>query len=236
MSNKTTNQDVSVMDKKAWAAYIEQSKGLERDYMAEILQSRRIWMIVALCSLMFAVAAVLYHQLNPVTKKEPFVMRVDNSTGHVDIVSTIKNQEQTYGEVVDSYFIGNYVRSYEAYNYHTIQKDYDKVMLMSAKDVANKYNAIYEPKEENKKGRDAVLGQVGKREVKIMSIVPDVKQGLATIRFQTRTIQPNYGVNTENWIATLSYQYVQADIDLLVRQINPLGFVVTSYRVDRETL
>lgn len=221
------------VDKAQWEQYLKETKGLERDYMAEIVKSRAIWQRVAMLCMALTFVAVLWHQFNPITHKEPFVLRVNNTTGAVDMVSTVKDQEKTYGEVVDTFFIADYVRSYESYNYHSIQDNYDKTILMSADDVANGYRKIYEGSETTP-ARDAFLGQSGTRKVEILSVVPDIEKGIATVRFQTTTAKDNQGVILENWVATLTYEYVSAKIDENVRLLNPLGFVVTSYRVDKE--
>lgn len=229
---KKNNTSSSKIDKQQWQQYLNETKGLERDYMSEIVKSRQIWQWVGMFCFAFAVFTVIFHQMRPITVREPFVLRVNDTTGAVDTVSTIKNQERTYGEVVDTYFLANYVRSYEAYNYNSIQDDYDKTLLMSSTEVANQYKAIYD-NTAGKKGRDTVLGQSGTRKVKILSVVPDVKKSVATVRFQTETVGGS-GVVNENWIATITYEYVAGKIDNEIRLINPLGFVVTSYRVDQE--
>lgn len=221
------------VDKAEWEQYLKEVKGLERDYMAEIVKSRSLWQKISLATAVFAVVAVLYHQFNPVTHKEPLVMRVDNNTGAVDVVSTVKDQQKTYGEVVDKYFIANYVKSYDSYNYHSIQDDYDKVALMSSDNVAAQYQAIYNGKN-GQIPRDKLLGREGTRTVEIVSVVPDVEKGVATVRYKTETQSSQTGNVVENWTATLTYEYVAARIDDNVRLVNPLGFVITSYRIDKE--
>lgn len=221
------------VDKKEWQQYLDETKGLERDYMAEIVKSRKTWQTLALFSFLFACAAVLYHQFNPVTEKEPFVLRVDNATGAVDAVATLQEAEKSYGEVVDTYFIASFVKSYESYNNYSIQDDYDKTVLMSADQVAKRYMSIYDSTGGNI-GRDTQLGKQGTRDVNIISVVPNTDKGVATIRFETQETSSK-GALTESWVATLTYEYVAASIDTDIRLVNPLGFVVTSYRVDKET-
>lgn len=224
------------IDKAQWNQYLAETKGLERDYMAEIVRSRLIWQIVGMLSLLAFVLAVLFHQYRPVTIKEPFVLRVNDTTGAVQEVSTIKDQEKTYGEVVDMFFLADFVRSYENYNFQSIQNDYDKTILMSSDAVADQYRKIYQDDRNDTKkvARDKELGQYGTRKVKILSVVPDIQKQVATVRFQTETTSGNQSATVENWVATITYEYVSAKIDTQVRLLNPLGFVVTSYRVDKE--
>lgn len=225
-------KDTSKIDKENWNQYLREVKGLERDYMAEIVKSRSLWQKIALFSVLSTVIAVLYHQFNPVTEKEPLVLRVNDTTGHVDVVSTVKEQEKSYGEVTDNYFVATYVKSYEGYNHFSIQEDYDRTVLMSSDAVAAQYRAIYEGTE-TQKPRDEILGKNGSRKVEIISVVPDTSKGVATVRYSVTT-ESQEGKTTENWVATLTYEYVSARIDEGVRLLNPLGFVVTSYRTDKE--
>ena len=62
---------------------------------------------------------------------DPLILRVDNATGNVDLVTTMKEQETSYGEVVDSYFLNKYVLNRESYDYDTIQTLYDTTALLS---------------------------------------------------------------------------------------------------------
>lgn len=230
---KEKSADNSRVDKAHWNQYLAEVKGLERDYMAEIVKSRRDWQKMAVLCFVFAVVAVLYHQFNPVTHKEPMVLEVDKSNGQVNVVSRIKDQEKSYGEVVDTFFIADYVKAYGNYNYHSIQDDYDKVILMSSDSVGQQYQAIYDGNN-GQKPRDEFLGKSGTRKIDIISVVPDVQKGIATVRFTATTDSSQQSKIMENYTATLTYEYVSARIDEGVRLVNPLGFVVTSYREDKE--
>lgn len=237
--NKPKKQkDVDKSDKQQWQQYLNETKGLERDYMAEIVKSRKHWQLLGLASFLFAICMVAWHQFMPNTSTEPYVFRVDNTTGAVESVSTLNNQEQTYGEAVDRYFLAGFVRSYESYNYQNIQNDYDKIGLMTNDQVKTQYMKIYDPNTGN--SRDKVLGELGTRQVNIISVVPSVIDGAASataaVRFETVTTNAQGGSITENWIANITYEYISASINDEVRLVNPLGFVVTSYRADKENL
>lgn len=230
---KEKSVDNSRVDKTHWNQYLAEVKGLERDYMSEIVNSRKLWQKIALACFCFAVFTVIFHQISPVTHKEPMVLRVNDTNGQVDVVSRIKDQEKTYGEVVDNFFVADFVKSYGNYNYHSIQDDYDKVILMSNDSVGQQYKSIYDGSN-GQKPRDEVLGKSGSRKIDIISVVPDVEKGIATVRFTATTDSSQESKIIENYTATLTYEYVSARIDEGVRLVNPLGFVVTSYREDKE--
>jgi type IV secretion system protein VirB8 len=223
--------------------YLEESRGLERDYMAEVLRSRQIaWRLAIGSSFLLAVALLALLFLTPLKTNTPFVLRVDNVTGHVEVLTTIREQESSYGEVVDSYFLNQYVLNREGYDYNTIQNAYNTTALLSDPEVQREYYALFE----GAQARDTILKDRAKIIVQVRSITPtpetgspgtDVSGGTAVVRFSTQLKHSNGSLEPlQNWIATIGYTYKDATMSSVDRRINPLGFQITSYRVDPETL
>ena len=216
--------------------YLKAVKGIERDYVDELVMSRRrAWRVAIGSSILSGLLTVGYFLLLPLKTAVPYVLRVDNNTGAVDIVTAMKTRQSTYGEVVDKYFLARYVIARESYNFQSIQSDYDTVNLMSTKDVAQDYNAIYS----GETARQNVLKDNGKRVVRIISVVPSViadpssdRGGTATVRY----VVSETGKLDQNLIATITYRYVNAPIEEAKRLLNPLGFQVTSFRADIEAI
>ena len=218
--------------------YLEESRGLERDYMAEILRSKLFaWRLAIGSSSLLAVALLTLLFLTPLKTNTPFVLRVDNVTGHVDVLTTLRESEVSYGEVVDSYFLNQYVLNREGYDYNTIQNAYNTTALLSDPEVQREYYAIFE----GAQARDTVLKDRAKIIVQVRSITPTPEAGspggTAVVRFSTQLKHNNGSVEPlQNWIATIGYTYKDATMSSVDRRINPLGFQITSYRVDPETL
>ena len=214
--------------------YLEESRGLERDYIGEILSSRKnAWRItwglcmVAILSLITAIAGVKRQSPPPV------ILRVDNATGSVDMLTTIRESESSYGEVVDIYWLNKYVLNRESYDYYNIQMLYETTALLSTENVQKEYSAIFDGSE----ARDKVLADHTRIVVVVNSIVPTNQGGNAIVRFTTQEKKINGQANSlRNFIATISYRYTSSPIGAEDRRINPLGFQVTSYRVDPEYL
>ena len=57
----------------------------------------------------------------------------------------------------------------------------------------------------------------------------------ATVRFSTSVEERNQIV-TDHWVATLTYDFLELPIELKRKYLNPLGFIVQSYRVDQENV
>lgn len=218
--------------KEEFQQYLEETRGLERDYIGEVLKSRKsAWMVagasVVLAFLGLGAGWAGLSQDAP----DPLILRVDNATGNVDVVTTMKEQETSYGEVVDSYFLNKYVLNRESYDYDTIQTLYDTTALLSNPVVQREYYALFD----GQNGRDKTLSNRTRITVRIRSITPTAG-GNAVVRFSTQYRHSN-GTNDSprNWIATIGYAYVNAPISAQDRRINPLGFQVYSYRVDPES-
>jgi type IV secretion system protein VirB8 len=212
--------------------YLEESRGLERDYLDELVRSRRAaWWVGGSGAGLAAIAMGMLLALLPLKRVEAFVVRVDNSTGSVEVVTRLNDAQESYGEAVDRYFVNRYIVSRESYDYDTIQADYDTTLLLSSPEVQREYSALFE----GASARDKVLSNRVRILVQVRSITPS--RDIAVVRF-TRTRNPTDGspVTSESLVATLGFRFVAAPMREEDRRLNPLGFQVVSYRVDAEVV
>ncbi|HCG8016768.1 TPA: type IV secretion system protein [Vibrio parahaemolyticus] len=212
--------------------YMEESRGLERDYIGELVSSRRLaWFAAAGFGVLAAMGVAAGIAGLSQTAPDPVVLRVDNTTGAVERVEVMREVETSYGEVVDRYFLNKYVLNRESYDYDNIQISYDTTALMSSGDVQQEYYKLFQ----GSQARDVVLSNRARLVVNVRAIQP--RDGVATVRFSVQQVNRNGTKEPiENLIATIGYSYVRAPMTASDRRINPLGFQVTSYRVDTETL
>lgn len=212
--------------------YLEESRGLERDYLEELVRSRRAaWRVAAGAAVLVAVALATLVALVPLKRVEGFVLRVDNATGAVDLVTTLRDGKTSYGEVVDRYFLNKYLLARESYDYETLQTGYDTTALMSSVEVQREYAALFE----GPRARDKVLANRVRIVVAVRSIAPGTAGNTALVRFTTRAVHHD-GTSEpeESLVATVGFRYVGGAMREVDRLVNPLGFQVTSYRVDPE--
>ena len=87
--------------------YLEQSRGLERDYLGELVRSRRWAWRCALAAGVLALASVgAVAGLTPLkAPPEMYVVRVDNATGAIDHVSQLGQPLEDYGSRIAKYFL-----------------------------------------------------------------------------------------------------------------------------------
>ncbi|WP_208437072.1 virB8 family protein [Bartonella taylorii] len=214
-------------------SYYEESRGLERELISEFIKSRRTaWRVAGVVGIfgLFGMMCGVVGFSQPAPT--PLVLRVDNTTGAVDVISVIREHETSYGEVVDRYWLNQYVLNRETYDYDTIQLSYDTTALLSAPAVQQEFYQIYE----GENARDQVLSNKARITVKVRSIQPNGR-GQATVRFTTQQHESNGIVGPkQHQIATIGYTYVGTPMKSSDRLLNPLGFQVTSYRADPEIL
>ena len=224
-------QPITRDEEKTYAA---ERKGLERDILSEILKSRKTAWNVAKGASAFGVLGivvavmVIYRYAQPLPAYENFI---NKDTGEVTQVK-MSRDEASYGELIDQYWLGQFVIHSESYDYATLQVDYDAMSLMAEGDVADSYLKQF-------KGPDAIQKKLGDSQytrVKINSVILDREHGVATVRYATtkRYRQRPQDEAPQYWIATIAYEYKKLPMTAQQRYINPLGFRVTSFRRNLE--
>lgn len=195
--------------------------------------NKRAWLITFISVGITFLSLLSLVLITPLKTVEPYVIRVDNTTGMVDILTIMDEREISQNEALDKHFITQYVKAREGYYFDMLNQDYIFVQLLSSPEVAATYRAIYS----GENSREARLGNSTKVEVEILSVVLGDSNGVktATIRANLKTMNKNSreeSVSTK--VITLSYEYQLSRADEKNRLENPLGFKVINYRVDEE--
>ncbi|WP_380784454.1 virB8 family protein [Sphingomonas sp. R86520] len=213
--------------------YYETSRTWEYDRMRAAIQSKRLaWGVAAgACTLAVAsVAAVA--MLSPLKTVEPYVIRVDKSSGETQVVTALKGpQPRTYEDAVNRYFISQYVRLREGWLNDAARENAYTVMLTSDQAESGRYlNSV---QANNKNAPSNIYGDKGFVSISIRTI-SFLSPTVAQVRF-TKII--TFGQNTpiaQNWNAIMTFRYTTAPEHEKDRNINPLGFQVVNYRSDPE--
>lgn len=196
---------------------------------------RRAW-LVAMCAIGVTVLAIVaIAMMMPLKESIPYVVRVDNATGVPDIVTAMTDRKVTGDEVMDKYWLAQYVRARETYDWYTLQRDYNTVGLLSSPNVGQGYAQLFEGKD----ALDKTYGKTTRATVEILSVVPAGKN-TGTVRFikTTKRVDQETSPGTvTKWVATVAYEYRStALIKESARLVNPFGFQVMTYRVDPEMI
>ena len=86
----------------------------------------------------------------------------------------------------------------------------------------------------NPNSKDKLFGRETKIEVTVKS-VSFLNKNTATVRLQTITKRQNTA-KTEDWVSVIRFRYTTSPLKNEYRFDNPLGFQVTDYRRDQESL
>lgn len=84
------------------------------------------------------VAAIVI--MMPLKEMLPYVIEVDKSTGMSTILSVANAEEIPVSEVMDKYWLSEYVQAREAYDYRTLENDYIKTRELSMPNVFEPYS------------------------------------------------------------------------------------------------
>ena len=195
--------------------------------------NKKAWLIaiVSIFITLLSILAVLV--LTPLKTVEPYVIRVDNTTGMVDILTTLDEKQITQNEALDKHFIGQYIKAREGYFFDMLNQDYIFTQLLSSPEVAESYRAIYS----GENSRDSRLGSFTKVEVNILSVVLGESNGIKTATARINLKSTNKNSKEESLstkVITLSYKYLLNEMQEKNRILNPLGFKVLTYRIDEE--
>lgn len=194
---------------------------------------RRAWKVAGTATAIAALMGIGIALMLPLKENTPYVIRVDNATGIPDIITALDTSDVSFDEVMDTYWLAQFVRARETYDWYTIQKDYDTVGLLATPDVGAEYAALFEGKDDIQKR----YGSQYRVTVDIVSVVPNGR-GVGTVRF-TKTLKrvddANSAGQVSRWVATIGYEYRNPSrLRASSRLVNPFGFQVRSYRVDPE--
>ncbi|EAI9216548.1 type IV secretion system protein [Campylobacter jejuni] len=195
--------------------------------------NKRAWLIAFISIFIAIISIIAVVLLTPLKTIEPYVIRVDNTTGMVDILTMLDEKEIKANEALDKYFISTYVKAREGYYYDLLNQDYLLTQLMSSEKVANEYRALYE----GDNARDQILKNSNEVSVQILSIVLGESNGVKTATVRAIITTKNLtskGTTQATKVITLSYDYILAKASEENRFLNPLGFKVLTYRIDDE--
>lgn len=194
---------------------------------------RRAWTVAGVAVVVIGMLAAAIGLMMPLKENTPYVVRVDKATGIPDIITAMDSKDLKFDEAMDKYWLSQFVRARETYDWYTLQKDYDTVGLLSSPVMGEEYAKLFE----GDRALDKEYGNQYRVTVDIISVVPN-GNGIGTVRFK-KTMKrvddaASQGVESY-WVATIGYEYRNPTVmKESARLVNPFGFQVQSYRADPE--
>jgi type IV secretion system protein VirB8 len=231
MSDLASNEaPASLVDPR----YYSEGMTWEAATYQRIANSLRVWRGVALVLGLALLAAIgLLGFLLPLKTFEVVTLIVDKTTGFVEVArpleqgGTISKQEAvTRGNIV------RFLRARETYDPKGLRDNYELALLYStgaaSRDLQGEFDNSNLRNPMRRYGADTTVS------VMVKSVI-FLNDKTAAVRFQTTRKNDREAV-TEHWVANVRFRYTSEPMRNDYRFENPLGFQVTEYRKDQETV
>lgn len=219
--------------------YLSAIKDFESDRVSLAKGSAKTaWKVAAGFGVIAFLSVLAVVLLTPLKEVEPYVVRVDDTDGSVKILRPLSDAEPTsYGDVLDKYWARKFIVARNSYEWETIQDNYNLVSLMSNRVVLNTYKSyIKAPNSPVTTFSDKKLIKINIQDVTFLPSTSKVRK-LAQVRFSRDVVDIKgitaVGFEPTYWNATITYDYLFEIKTADERQVNPLGFRITSYTEDR---
>ena len=217
--------------------YFREARSWDIDRME---QGRRMlraagWVAAAgwTCAVASSVALVV---LMPLKRVDPFVIRVDNTTGIVDVVPAYDGRA-TPQEAVTRYFLTHYLTICERFNFATAESDYEECGAFHSPQRNQVWYATWtatNPASPLNVHKDGSTVRVQVTSVSFFTRASGLSD-LAQVRYLKAL---RHGVDSEetfsHWIATIQFAYTAPAKDPKTRGWNPLGFKIVDFKSEPE--
>ncbi len=233
------------MFKRKQQSVSDSAKHWYQDKYQHVLVQRNVLAVIALIALLVSLVSVFaVKQLAPLKTVEPYLLQIDAKSGIVQSVDPVQRNLYAASELVDRYFVSRYITARESYNFSILRYNYETVRVMSTPDLFYDFRRAVDPSNENSLA--AIFKTSGQRDVKFVSIsyisnppLPngEVEKTPAKI-MQARIIVndkiPNAADTETRYVATVTFEYAKLDLNQEEMLVNPLGFQVLSYQIQKE--
>jgi type IV secretion system protein VirB8 len=187
----------------------------------------------ALCAIAMSICLIV---LMPLKRVDPFVVRVDSSTGVVDVVPVYAGKAELT-QTVTRYFLSHYISVCERFNYATAESDYEECGAFHAAQRNQGWYALWNPNNPASPLNVHKDGSTVRVQVEAVSFFQRASgaNDLAQVRYLKAERQANGAdERISHWIATIQYAYTAPSKDPRLRRWNPLGFKIIELAMEPE--
>ena len=213
--------------------YFHDARSWDQDRIRSALRSARIaWVAAGIATVLAGASIFAVAALTPLKTVVPYVIRVNETTGAVDVQTALTQRPMRYDEAVTKYFLAQYVRTRESWIPAAAEENFRSVTILSQPSEQQRWARFYSSNNaaspQNAWGKNAVV----QARVRNIAFIND---RVANVRF-TRIVQTETDTQSSDWIATVTFAYANAPMAEGDRYRNPLGFQVENYRADPEVV
>ncbi|CAN5308138.1 type IV secretion system protein [soil metagenome] len=213
----------------------DQAASWSADIHGSLRASRRLaWILAAVAVGIAGLEAIAIATLAPLKTVVPYTILVDRQTGYAETVRGLELGKLTQDSAVTQSFIVQYVLARETFDATDLSANYRKVSLWSDGQARSDYQRVMD--RGNAMSPLNLYPSTATVQVVIKS-VSLLSPTSALVRFDTRR-QDAGAMSSEqqSYASVLTFRYTNAAMKTEDRFTNPLGFQVTRYRRDTETV
>lgn len=219
--------------------YLAAAQSWELDRAMRAERSARGWRIVTAVFALIAILSVMaVAGLTPLKQPIPYVIRVNDTNGLVDVVPMYEGTSNV-GQVVSRQLLNSYVISRERYFYGTAEADYELVAAQNSPQQNQELLTYWDknnPQSPLNLYKDGTTIRVQVKSISFLKLASG-KENVAQVRFSKNLRAGGTGdEQPTHWIATVEFAYVKPSPDDKLRSLNPLGFRVIEYRREPEVV
>ena len=207
----------------------------EDEVFFSLRKQRNFWAIVAVVSLLVAVAAVgAVIAIIPLKEVRPYLVMVDRSNGQAQRIVQVEPLLLTEQVAVREAELVRYVSDRETYDISDNQQRIPDVLVRSEEQAANSLRSLWNSN--SAEYPPTIYKSSIMVKVTVLSI-SQLDDNTAQVRFRKALKQEGQNDVERDFVATVSFAFrpkTERNLDTVWK--NPLGFVVTNYRIDAETL
>ncbi len=216
-------------------AYYAEAASWSKDVNGGLRKSRNLaWMIAGAAGVVAVLQAVGLAALIPLKTVVPYTITVDRQTGYLETAQALKPGALSQDAAITQAFLAQYVLARETFDASDLQFNYRKVTQWTVGPARDQYirsMAVNDPQSPSALYPPTTVVQTT---IKSISILPGSS---ALVRFETERRDGGAGAGERRpYAVVVSYRYSGSPMRMEDRFFNPLGFQVTGYRRDAETL
>jgi len=201
-------------------------------YSTVVAQRNTLLLFTLILLVAISVSILAIFKISTNSTIEPFVIEIEKKSGIVQLVDPVTVKQYSADKVLNYHFIAEYIKArevFDKYNYN--YNYYTKVRLFSSSNVYNEFRNYISS--QNMDDLFNLYSGFVENKFKIRSI-QKLYDDTFQVRFTVEFIRKDGSSVRKNKIVIMSYKYASLEMNDQQRYVNPLGFQVTSYRVDDE--
>ncbi|MDX1924646.1 MAG: VirB8/TrbF family protein [Rickettsiaceae bacterium] len=198
-----------------------------QDRYDTVKTQRNLLLIIVLISLLGIVASiVVVGKISTSKTFSPFVIQIEERTGFAKVVNPANSDLLSANDSLGRYLIKKYISARETYNSVDFENNFKKVVKIFSSIPVYKEYVGYIKKADN--DPTILYGQKNSTYIKVKSITK--LRDTFFVRFSITETQGSQ--RTFDKVATITFDYIPMELKDEDRDINPVGFQVTGYRVE----